>query len=146
MKQMTRAFHQLYYHYAWRTKDSAPSITGEFKDRLLRLLADECIKYGGRCVCVNAMPDHAHMLVELPPTVAPATFIGKVKGAASFFANHFFEDAKPRGRFSWQEGYGVVSLRKADVPMVEKYIANQEQIHRGRKLSKLLETFEMLAS
>ena len=146
MKQMTRAFHQLYYHYAWRTKDSAPVIAGEFKEHLLRWLRDECAKYHGRCVEVNAVSDHAHLLVELPPNVAPATFVGQVKGGASYAANHFFEERKTKARFYWQEGYGVVTLRKADVPTVTKYIRDQEKIHRSRKVSKILETFEVLAS
>ena len=98
MKQMTRAFHQLYCHYAWRTQNSESLIVGDFKEHLLRCLADECAKFNGRCVRVNAMPDHAHLLVELPPNLAPATFIGKVKGGSSFFANHFFENARTRLR------------------------------------------------
>jgi REP-associated tyrosine transposase len=144
MKQMTRAFHQLYYHYAWRTRGSARDIEGEFKEHPLRWIRDECSKYKGRCIEVNAMPDHAHLLVELPPDVAPATFIGKVKGGASFAANHFFEERKTNRRFYWQQGYGVVTLRKADVPQVVKYIRNQESLHQSRKLSKILETFELL--
>ncbi len=146
MKQMSRAFHQLYYHHAWRTRGSEPLIVGEFKEHLLRLIEDECSKYGGRCIRVNALSDHAHLLVELPPTIAPATFIGKVKGAASYFANHFLEERKAPSRFRWQEGYGVVTLRKADVPKVEEYIRNQEQIHSERKLSRTLETFEEVTS
>ncbi len=35
----------------------------------------------------NAMPDHVHLLVRLPPTVKVSEFIGQVKGAATHRVN-----------------------------------------------------------
>ena len=34
--------------------------------------------------------------------------------------------------FSWQEGYGAFSVSPSPVPVVKKYIQNQEQHHRKR--------------
>jgi hypothetical protein len=42
----------------------------------------------------------------------------------------------------WQEGYGVVTLRKDVVEKVSRYIDNQETYHRTGKLSVLLERTE----
>lgn len=96
-------------------------------------------KRGGWSIRHNAMPDHAHLLVRLPPTVTVAEFIGEVKGATSFRVNR---DLKPKFKLRWQEGYGVLTLRQDELDKVSRYIDNQEQHHARAKLSELLETTE----
>ncbi|MGH9765953.1 MAG: IS200/IS605 family transposase [Blastocatellia bacterium] len=86
------------------------------------------------------MPDHVHLLARLAPKTAPAEFIGQVKGATSFRVNR---EIKPRFELSWQDGYGVFSLRKDELEMVSRYIDRQEEHHRSGKLSVLLETMDV---
>jgi hypothetical protein len=73
------------------------------------------------------MPDHAHLLVRLPPTITVPEFIGKLKGASSFRVN---KEIQPRLKLHWQKGYGCVTIRKDEVPKVSRYIDNQEEHHR----------------
>ena len=40
----------------------------------------------------NAMPDHVHLLAQLPPTVALSEFIGHVKGALAFRVNRYIDN------------------------------------------------------
>ncbi len=68
-----------------------------------------------------------------------AQFIGEVKGATSFRVNH---DIKPAFKLRWQEGYGVLSIRKEEIEKVSRYIDNQERHHSNGKVSELLETLE----
>ena len=63
-------------------------------------------------------------------------FIGQVKGASSHRVN---EEIKPGFKLMWQEGYGVLTLRKDEVEKVSRYIDDQETHHRVGKLSMLLE-------
>jgi REP element-mobilizing transposase RayT len=63
-----------------------------------------------------------------------------VKGATSYRVNR---EIKPRFKLSWQEGYGVLSLRKDEVESVSRYIDRQEEHHRKGHLSVLLETSEV---
>jgi REP element-mobilizing transposase RayT len=85
------------------------------------------------------MPDHVHLLVRLPPTVRICDFIGQVKGAASHRVN---EEIKPKFRLQWQDGYGVLTIRKDELEKVSRYIDNQETHHGTGKLSELLERTE----
>jgi REP element-mobilizing transposase RayT len=94
---------------------------------------------GGWPIRHNAMPDHAYLLCRLPPTVLIAEFIGQVKGATSFRVN---KEIKPRFKLRWQEGYGVLSLRKDEIAKVSRYIDRQEEHHRRGSLSALLETYD----
>jgi REP element-mobilizing transposase RayT len=83
------------------------------------------------------MPDHVHLVARLSPTVLISDFIGKVKGATSFRVNR---DIRPRFKLHRQEGCGVLSLRGDDLEKVCHYVDHQEEHHRSRKVSSLLET------
>jgi putative transposase len=136
---MSHVWHQLYYHFAWGTLDRQPLIEREKRPELLRIVAEEVSKRGGTLIRVNAMPDHAHLLVRLPLTILVSDFIGEVKGASTY---RFNREASPLLPLRWQEGYGVLTLREAEVPSVSRYIDNQEKQHAARRLSQLLEILQ----
>jgi len=106
---------------------------------MLAILNEETHKRGGEPIRHNAMPDHVHLLVRLLPTVKVSEFIGQVKGATAFRANR---DLNPKFKLVWQEGYGVLTLRRDELESVSRYIDNQEEHHRTGRLSKLLETVD----
>ena len=84
---MGHAFHQLYYHFAWATHAREPHIHPSYRAELLRIVNEEAKTRGGWPIRHNAMFDHVHLLVRLPPTVAASDFIGQVKGATAFRVN-----------------------------------------------------------
>ena len=86
------------------------------------------------------MPDHVHLLVRLPPSIAVSQFIGQIKGATAFRVNR---DLKPKFKLIWQEGYGAMTLRRDELSKVGAYIDRQEEHHRGRKLSDVLERIDI---
>lgn len=86
------------------------------------------------------MPDHVHLLARLHPKTAVSDFIGKVKGASAFRIN---KEVAPRVKFGWQEGYGVLSLRRDERDKVSRCVDNQEAHHSNNKLSEMLETVEI---
>jgi len=106
---------------------------------LMRQLDLEAHKRGGIVLAHNVMPDHVHLLVSLPPTLCVATYIGQVKGG---IAHEFNKEQPGPEPLAWQEGYGVVSIRKAEMHKVVAYIENQQAIHANRKASRLLERTE----
>jgi REP element-mobilizing transposase RayT len=130
------AFHQLYYHFAWATHSRAALIHRDYRSDLLKIVNEEAKKRGGWPIRHNAMPDHVHLLVRLPPTICVSDSIGQVKGATAHRVN---DEIKPRVKLKWQEGYGVLTLRKDEVEKVLRYIDNQETHHGNGKLSALLE-------
>ena len=87
-------------------------IRRDCRPNLLKILNEETKKRGGWPIRHNAMPDHVHLLVRLPPSVSVSDFIGQVKGATSHRVN---EEIKPECRLMWQEGYGVLTLRKDEL-------------------------------
>jgi putative transposase len=136
---MSHVFHQLYYHFAWGTHNRRMLVVPDKKVELLRIMAEEVAKRGGILIRQNSMPDHAHLLVRLTPNILVSDFIGEVKGGTTYRYNR---ESKPRLKLSWQEGYGVVTLREGEVAKVSNYIDNQEELHRKRKLSLILERLQ----
>jgi putative transposase len=136
---MSHTFHQLYYHFIWATHSREPLIDRVWRPDMLQIINDEVKLRGGLPLRHNAMTDHVHLVVRLSPTVLISDFIGKVKGATSFRVNR---NIRPKFKLRWQEGYGVLSLRSADLERVYHYVDHQEEHHRSQKTSVLLETIE----
>jgi REP element-mobilizing transposase RayT len=136
---MAHTFHQLFYHFAWATHSRIALIHRDYRPELLKIINEETKKRGGWPIRHNAMPDHVHLLVRLPPTLRISEFIGQVKGAVCHRVN---EEIRPSFRLKWQEGYGVLTLRENELEKVSRYIDNQETHHGTGRLSALLERTE----
>jgi REP element-mobilizing transposase RayT len=82
--------------------------------------------------------DHVHLLVSLKTTDAPAELVRELKKASSVWTAEKHEPL-----FSWQEGYSIFSVSWTHVPVVRRYITNQEAHHRkisfADELKRLLE-------
>lgn len=137
---MAHTFHQLYYHFIWATHARATLIDRSWRPQMLNIISAEVRDKGGIPIRHNAMPDHVHLLVRLPPKIAPSEFVGKVKGATSYRVNR---ELNPKFKLQWQEGYGVLSLRRDELATVARYIDRQEAHHNVNKLSEALETIDI---
>jgi putative transposase len=84
---MGHAFHELFYHFAWSTHSRVALIRRDQRPAVLKIINEEAKRCGGWPIRHNAMPDHVHLLVRLPPTICASDFIGRVKGAASHRVN-----------------------------------------------------------
>ena len=136
---MSHVFHQLSYHFTWATHRREPLTDRAWRPQLLEIMNEEIKTRGGWPIRHNTMPDHAHLLCRLPPAVLLADFIGQLKGVTSFRVN---KEIKPRFKLRWQEGYGVLTLRRDEIAKVSRYIDRQEEHHRRGTLSDLLEQNE----
>ena len=118
----------LRYHLVLVTKYRHPVIRGQletalgnytetyFKDRNLTIQAFEC------------MPDHIHMLVEIPPKMSVSSFMGYLKGKSSLMIFERFSNLKYKygSRHFWCRGFYVDTVGK-NKNAIEEYIKNQER-------------------
>jgi len=117
---------KLYYHFIWGTKNRLPLIDAVFESELYRAIAAKAKDLGGFVHAIGGVEDHIHLGVSIPPKVAPAKFIGDVKGNSSHYVNHVI---KPDFEFYWQDEYGVLSFGEKNLPGIVRYIHNQKQHH-----------------
>jgi putative transposase len=68
--------------------------------------------------------DHLHLVASIPPKLAVAESVRHLKGASSHYAN-----VQQDWHFTWQEGYGVISIGERSLATVIAYVAQQRQHH-----------------
>ena len=96
----------------------------EFRPRMWAYAAAVCKKFDILVLAVGGMEDHIHFLLQIPPTVALAKAVLAIKSNSSRWANE--EGVK----FAWQQGYGAFSVSSSIVPLVIRYIQDQEAHHK----------------
>ncbi len=130
------AFYQLVYHFVWSTKNREPLLTPAIETCLYPYLSAKCKELGYELYAINGALDHSHALLGLTPSILVADVAKNLKGASSHFINH---ESGLTDTLYWQDGYGVITLREAEIPKVAQYIQNQKTHHANGKLSDLLE-------
>ncbi len=131
-------YFRLFYHFVWATHERLPLITAANREPIHKCIAAKAQELGGIVHALNSLPDHVHLVVTVPPKVALATFIGQVKGSSSHLASRLKERAHPEP-FAWQAEYGVLSISERHLPVVVRYVQNQQKHHAERTLNTRLE-------
>ena len=82
------------------------------------------------------MPDHVHMLINVPPKLAVSSVVGYIKGkSAIHVARHFLRrERNYAGQRIWARGFFVDTVGR-DTETIRKHIAEQEM--EDRRLDQL---------
>jgi putative transposase len=99
-------------------------MSNDFRPRMWAYAAGICNNLGILVHAVGGMEDHVHFLLQIPPSLALAKVVLAIKSNSSRWANE--EGLK----FAWQQGYGAFSVSSSNVPVVVRYIQNQEAHHK----------------
>ena len=126
---MAHTYSNLLTHIVFATKDRQPLIDPTLETRLFPYLGGILRELGGKLDVINGVDDHIHLLTELPPSIAVAEAVGKVKGSSSLWIHESFPD---RSKFAWQRGYAAFSVSKSGVASVAAYIDRQKEHHKKR--------------
>ena len=126
---MSHTYTNLLSHVVFSTKDRQPLIDAELKPRLLGYMNGIANENGGSVLSLNAMPDHLHLLWELPATISMSDSLRVLKTNSSRWVRETFGSRKP---FAWQTGYGAFSVSRSNVSAVARYVESQEIHHRKR--------------
>jgi putative transposase len=132
------AFWRLYYHIVWATKDREHLIQPEIEHRLYPYMVNKAAELGVFVYAINGWYDHTHLVVSIPPKLAVADIVKRLKGASSHDLNHGGVPDLDRP-FAWQRGYGALSLGERQRPIAETYVANQKQHHARHTANPWLE-------
>ena len=127
-KQGSHSVWDIKYHVIWVTKYRYKVLGGEVAMRTRDLLRQIC---QGRDVVIvqgAVSPDHVHMLVSVPPQLAPAKLVQYMKGKSSRMLQDEFPQLKKRywGQHLWARGYFCASVGAVDEETIRGYIENQK--------------------
>ncbi|WP_416309700.1 IS200/IS605 family transposase [Spirulina sp. 06S082] len=120
------AYWRLYYHLVWATKNRYPYLTPAKEEKLYPYIINKSDSLGCIVHAIGGVEDHIHLIVSIPPKIAIAEFVKKIKGSSSRLLNNIKNDAL---QFSWQEGYGVFSLGSKQLDRAIAYVQNQKEHH-----------------
>ena len=116
------------YHIVFAPKYRRKLFYGENRKEIGGILRQLSEWKGVKIVEAEVCPDHIHMLVEIPPKMSVAGYIGFLKGKSSLmiFQRHGNLKYKFGNRHFWATGYYVstVGLNEATI---KKYIREQEK-------------------
>ena len=116
-------------HVVVSTKHRRRLIAPDIEPQLYRYVGGIIRSLDSRCLAINGVEDHVHLLISLSKKVALSEFMRQVKGSSAKWLKH--QDARVFGDFGWQDGYGSFSVSRSRVPFVVDYIARQKE-HHGR--------------
>jgi putative transposase len=126
---MPGTFSQVYIQVVFAVKGRENLIGNNWKTELHQYIAGTIKGKGQKPIIVNGMPDHIHAFVGLKPALSISDLVRDIKNNASNFVN---DHKYVKGKFAWQEGYGVFSYSQSHIQKVYDYILNQEAHHKKK--------------
>ena len=121
------SFANLYYHIMFHTKYNAMAINVENERILYSYINGFCNNYGVKLLRLGGMPDHIHMLVNMPTTVSVSDFVKQLKVATS---KMLYQDGHFPYFEGWQNGSSAFTYAFKDIDMIINYIKGQKEHHK----------------
>ena len=119
------------YHVVILPKYRRKEFFGKMRRRIGEILRDLCRQKDVELVEGDAMPDHIHMLVRIPPKYSVAMTMGYLKSKSAIRIHR--ELLKTRGtlfgRSFWARGY-CVSTVGLDEARIREYIREQQMLDK----------------
>jgi len=114
------------YHIVFAPKYRRQIICRELKADIGKILRMLCEQKKVTIIEAECCPNHIHMLVEIPPHLSVASFMGylKSKSALMIFDKHANLKYKYGNRHFWARGYYVDTVGKYE-GVIAEYIRNQ---------------------
>ena len=122
------------YHVVILPKYRQRKVFGSVRREIGAILRQLCRQKGIEVLQGNALPDHLHMLLSVPPKYSVAMTIGYLKGKSAVRIHRELLRTKGTlfGRAFWSRGY-CVSTVGLDEAMIRQYIQDQEKDERDQE-------------
>jgi len=120
----------IHFHLVFVTKYRRGPITPKVREFLGKIFTDVCADFGGTLDEMNGEADHLHLLVSMPPKVAPAKLVNSLKGVSSrFLRQQRFPEVRKAlwGDHFWSPSYLVASTGGATLAQVKAFIRQQRR-------------------
>jgi len=118
-------------HCVFSAKNRLPTIPTAMQPRLWSYVGGIARANKMKALTVGGMPDHLHVLLSFPPTIA----IAKAIQLINFGSSKWMHDQQGT-RFEWQAGYGAFTIGISQIPATTDYILNQEKHHAKKSFAE----------
>ncbi|MCB0490694.1 MAG: IS200/IS605 family transposase, partial [Cyclobacteriaceae bacterium] len=100
-------YYSLNYHSICGIKNKENLIQKTFQDRLYKYIGGIVRNKGGIMIAIGGIPNHVHVLLKSKPSLSISDLVRFLKCNSAKWLNDNFQLEFP---FSWQVGYGAMSL------------------------------------
>lgn len=124
------------YHIIWCPKFRYSVLKNGVDDSLKQILTDICLRYQYQIKALEVMPDHIHIFVDCPQTVAPCDIVRTLK---SISAIELFKVYPQLKRFYakcgklWSDGYFISTVGHISEASVRNYIEEQKHEEKPKQ-------------
>jgi putative transposase len=130
MRPYRRAAHtvyELHYHFVFTTKYRKPVLRGEIAKEVRDLIRQICRSNDMEIMAGHVRPDPVHLLLSVPPHLAPSRVMQAIKGKSSHALLHERRSLRQEfwGQHLWVRGYFVCSSGNVTDEMIAEYIRTQ---------------------
>ena len=141
---MPRTFSQIYLQVVFAVQGRQNLIGKSWKEDLNKYISGIITNKDQKSIIVNGTSDHIHLFIGLKPSMNISELVRDIKNNSSNFIN---KNGFVKGKFAWQESYGVFSYSHSQINQVYNYILNQEQHHHKKTFKEeyieFLQKFEI---
>ena len=124
-------FHCTYstnYHLVMVTKYRKRCITPEMLERLKEISTRILNTWEGELLEFNGEADHVHLLISLPPKVAPSNLVNNLKTVTARLIRKEFKEHLVTVYYKpvfWSRSYCIITCGGAPLSVIKQYIEQQ---------------------
>lgn len=115
------------YHFVWCPKYRRKVLIGAVAERLKQLLHEKAAELHCTLKALEVMPDHLHLFVDCPPTLAPQQLANQFKRYTSRVLRDEFPHLRSRLPSLWSRSYYVGSAGHVSTETIQNYIEQQKR-------------------
>lgn len=120
----------LHVHLVFVTKYRRGVLNDEMLTRCEQVMREVCDDFGAELREFNGEPDHVHLLIHYPPTIALSRLVNSLKGVSSRRLRQDYvgriNRVGTRGHL-WSPSYFAASCGGAPLGIVKEYIHGQQR-------------------
>ena len=117
----------MHYHFIFIPKYRKPELRGDVALRVRERIREICRTHNIEILKGHVRPDHVHLLLSVPPNLAPSRVMQAIKGKTSHHLLQEFRRLRKEfwGRHLWARGYFVATSGNVTDEVISKYIELQ---------------------
>lgn len=126
--------YQTAYHVVWCPKYRRKVLIGRIAEYLTALLNEICEQREWPILALEVQPDHVHLFLSIPPSIAVADAVKILKGTTARKLFVEFPELKESlwGGNLWSPSYYVGTAGNVSAEIIRRYIERTEHI-KGRR-------------
>ena len=121
------SYSKIILHFVFVTHSRERTIIPEHEKEFYAYIMGIITKLDARLIRVGGMPDHIHILAQLPTKLSVAEFARTVKQSTSLWLK---DNANFPGWNGWAEGYSAFSCSAYNISRAVEYIKRQKEHHK----------------